>query len=157
MKSLPLIVLALTLAPATAFAASDPAFLTDAMKGDNSEVSIGKLAEQRATTPAARQYGAMLVQDHSAHRMKIVTLAQPMGVQPTMALSDDGMKARSTLRALHGSQFDAAFKQQMIDDHQQDIAKYQDQVKSAQSPKVRKLAQDTLPTLQKHLAAAQAL
>jgi hypothetical protein len=45
----------------------------------------------------------------------------------------------------------------MIDDHQKDIAKYQDEVTSAQSPKVKHLAEATLPTLNKHLAAAQAL
>lgn len=157
MKAFPLIALVLAAAPIPALAATDAAFLADAMKGDNNEVAMGKLAEQRGATAATRQYGQMLVHDHSAHRMKVVALGRSMGVPATMALSDDGMQMRSKLMGLHGANFDAAFKQGMIDDHQKDIAKYQDEVTSAQSPRVKQLAQDTLPTLNKHLSAAQAL
>lgn len=161
MKTLNLIALALAAAPvlsaAPAFAADDAAFLTDAMKGDNSEVAMGKLAERRGATAATRSYGAMLVHDHGAHRLKLARLDRAMGVPTTTALSDDAMQMRSMLMPLHGAQFDAAFKQGMIDDHQKDIAKYQDEVTSAQSPKVKHLAEATLPTLNKHLAAAQAL
>jgi putative membrane protein len=161
MKTLNLIALALAAAPVLtavpAFAADDAAFLTDAMKGDNSEVAMGKLAEQRGATAATRHYGQMLVHDHGAHRVKVATLARAMGVHATTALSDDAMQMRSMLMGLHGEKFDAAFKQGMIDDHQKDIAKYQDEASSAQSPKVKHLAEATLPTLNKHLAAAQAL
>lgn len=161
MKTINLIALAFAAAPVLtavpAFAADDSAFLTDAMKGDNSEVAMGKLAEQRGATAATRQYGQMLVHDHGAHRMKVVALGRAMGVHPTTALSDDAMQMRSMLMGLHGAKFDAAFKQGMIDDHQKDIAKYQDEVGSAQSPRVKQLAEATLPTLNKHLAAAQAL
>ncbi len=161
MKTIKLIALALSAAPVLAavpaFAVDDAAFLTDAMKGDNSEVAIGKLAERRGATSATRVYGAMLVHDHGAHRMKLARLDRAIGVPPTTALSDDGMQMRSMLMGLHGAQFDVAFKQGMIDAHQQDIAKYQDEATSAQSPRVKHMAQNTLPTLNKHLAAAQAL
>ena len=161
MKALSVIALVLTaapvLAPVPAFAASDSAFLMDAMKGDNSEVSIGTLAEKRGSTAATRSYGQMLVNDHTAHRMKVAALAKPMGVHPTTALSDDGMQMRSMLMGLHGAQFDAAFKQGMIDDHQKDIAKYQDEINSGQSADVKQMAQDTMPTLNQHLATAQSL
>lgn len=161
MKSFSLIALALVatpvLAPVTAFAATDSAFLADAMKGDNTEVSIGTLAAKRGSTAATRNYGQMLVTDHTAHRMKVAALGRTMGVPKTAMLSPDGMQMRSMLMGLHGSQFDAAFKQGMIDDHQKDIAKYQDEINSGQSPQVKQLAQDTMPTLNQHLAGAQAL
>ena len=161
MKNLSLIALALSaaplLVPVSAYAASDAAFLADAMKGDNSEVSIGMLAAKHGSTAATRSYGQMLVHDHSAHRMKVAALARPMGVHPTTALSPDGMQMRTMLMGLHGAKFDAAFKQGMIDDHQKDIAKYQDEINSGQSADVKQLAQDTMPTLNQHLATAQSL
>lgn len=161
MRTLPMIVLSLAAVPALlatpAFAMSDPAFLADAMKGDNNEVAAGKMAAMRGSTEAVRNYGHMLVHDHGAHRMKVVALGRHMGVHSTVALSDDGKQMRSMLMGLRGAKFDAAFKQGMIDDHQKDIAKYQDEANSAKSSKVKQMAQDTLPTLNQHLSAAQAL
>jgi putative membrane protein len=72
-------------------------------------------------------------------------------------MSVDGMKAEAMLRDLRGARFDAAFKQHMIEDHQQDIAKYEQAERSAQSPMVREMAQQTLPTLHRHLDRAEAL
>lgn len=137
--------------------ADDVPFLTGAIKGDNTEVAMGKLAEQRGASPQTRAYGAMLVHDHGAHRTKIIALDHKLGVTPTMAISDDGAQAQAMLGDLHGAKFDAAFKQHMIADHTQDIVKYEEAVHSAQSPRVRALAQETLPTLHKHLDRANAL
>ncbi len=142
---------------APAWAADDAPFLTDAIKGDNTEVAMGKLAQRRGASPAVRVYGAMLVREHGAHRQKIAMLDRKLGVVPTNDISDDGAHAKMMLQDLHGAQFDAAFKQHMIDDHRQDIAKYEDAARSAHAPRVRALAQDTLPTLHKHLDRAQAL
>jgi len=158
MKTVPTIAFALAALVSTpAFAAADAPFLTDAIKGDNTEVAMGKLAEERGASPKTRQYGAMLVHDHGAHRTKIAALDRSLGVEPTSAVSDDGAQALTMLRGLDGAQFDAAFKQHMIEDHTQDIAKYEEAARSAQSPRVRELAQATLPTLHKHLDHAEAL
>lgn len=161
MKKLTIATLLFAAAPALtaipAFAADDVAFLKDAIQGDNSEMAAGELAQSRGTTAAVRAYGHMLVRDHSAHKFKVAAVGHPMGVHANAALSDDGKQMKAMLMGLHGTKFDAAFKQGMIDDHQKDIAKYQDEINSAQSPSVKALAQDTLPTLNKHLAAAQAL
>jgi putative membrane protein len=158
MKAIPTIAFAVAaLVSAPALAADDSPFLTDAIKGDNTEVAMGMLAEKRGASPQTRAYGAMLVHDHGAHRTKIAALDHRLGVEPTDALADDGAKAKAMLSDLHGAQFDAAFKQHMIEDHTQDIAKYQEAAHSARSPAVRELAEQTLPTLHKHLDRARAL
>jgi putative membrane protein len=161
MKALPLIALTLAAArlftPVSAFAADDGAFLTKAMQGDSAEVAMGMMAEKRGTIAKTRAYGRMLANDHSAHRMKLVALAHSMGVKSTMALSDEAKQKRAVMLGIKGAAFDAAFKQDMIVDHQKDITEYQMEAKSAQSPKVRQMAQNTLPTLNKHLAAARSL
>ena len=159
MNIMPLIAFAFstTLVSAPAMAADDVPFLTGAIKGDNTEVAMGKLAEKRGASAKTRKYGAMLVHDHGAHRTMIIALDHKLGIIPTMALSDDGAKAKTMLGDLHGAKFDAAFKQHMIADHTQDIVKYEAAAHSAQSPRVRTLAQQTLPTLHKHLDHANAL
>ena len=146
-----------TVAAFPAHAMPDRAFVMDAMKGDNSEIALGRMAMQRSASPAVKGYGQMLAEDHSAHRMKLVALGRMMQVPPTMALAADGIMAKRMMMRLHGQAFDAAFKHHMVADHEQDIDKYNHEVQTARSPQLRQLAHDTLPTLRKHLDGAEAL
>jgi putative membrane protein len=59
------------------------------------------------------------------------------------------------LSKMSGAQFDKEFAQHMVDDHKQDIGKYQEEAKS-KGP-LAAFAQETLPTLQKHLQTAESL
>ena len=103
-------VLAASTVATPALAAQDAAFLTDAIKGDNSEVVIGELAQRRGASPATRRYGAMLVRDHGAHGRKIAALDRRMGIVPTSDISDDGAHAKAMLQDLHGQALVAELK-----------------------------------------------
>jgi putative membrane protein len=59
------------------------------------------------------------------------------------------------LSKMSGAQFDKEFAQHMIRDHKEDIAKYEKEAKS-KGP-LAQFAQETIPTLQKHLQAAERL
>jgi putative membrane protein len=54
-----------------------------------------------------------------------------------------------------GAAFDREFKQAMVKDHREDIAKYKKEARS-KGP-LAEFAQQTVPTLEKHLQHAQAL
>jgi putative membrane protein len=134
----------------------DAAFLTDAMKGDNSEVAIGKLAATQATSKAAKDLGTMLAADHGSHKGKLAALATEAGVTATDDPSDEGKANLDKLKALKGAEFDKEFARLMVEDHKKDIAKYEKQAASS-DPKTSTLAKDTLPTLRKHLEVAEGL
>jgi len=134
----------------------DAAFLTDAMKGDNSEVAIGKLAAAQGGSQAVKDLGTMLVTDHGAHKDKLAAMASGAGIATTDDTSDDGKAALAKLTPLHGDAFDKAFKETAIADHEKDIAKYEKQA-AATDAQTAALAKDTLPTLHKHLDAAKKL
>ena len=140
----------------TAGAAIDTAFVTEALKGDNGEVAIGNLAATKASSQAAKDFGKMLATDHGAHKQKLVELASGAGIPTTDDPSDEGKANLDKLKGLSGTAFDKAFKQAMIEDHQKDIAKYEEQASSG-DPQTSALAKDTLPTLRKHLETAQKL
>jgi putative membrane protein len=135
----------------------DNAFLTEAMKGDNSEIALGKLAEERGGSPKVRAYGKMLVTDHGQHKQTVAALSKAMNVPATDAMTPEAMKTKTKLDSLHGNDFDAAFKKDMVEGHQKVIATYEVQAKSVGHPAVRRLAVQTLPTLRKHLQGAEAL
>lgn len=134
----------------------DAAFLTDAMKGDNSEVAIGKLAAAQGGSQAVKDLGTMLVTDHGAHKDKIAAMASGAGVATTDDTSDEAKATLAKLTPLHGDAFDKAFKEAAISDHEKDIAMYEKQAAGTDA-QTAALARDTLPTLHKHLDAAKKL
>jgi putative membrane protein len=135
--------------------AIDTAFLTDAMKGDNSEVALGNLAQQGGTSKGVKDLGKMLVTDHGAHKQQLAALAQQLGVPVAGDLKDEAKVEQTKLNALSGAAFDKEFVRATVEDHQKDIAAYEAQAKG--TGPVADMAKQTLPVLKKHLAAAEAL
>lgn len=145
------------LATAAPAMANPQDFLTKAMLGDNSETTLGKLASQRATTPAVRRFGAMLAVDHTKGRQQALPVVKRYHVPVTTALAPEADAEQHKLARLHGPAFDREFVRYMVHDHQQDIADFQGELKSGDPADVKALARQTLPVLRKHLRAAQSL
>lgn len=139
-----------------AAATVDAAFITDGIKGDNAEVAIGNLAASKGGAQAVKDLGKMLATDHGAHKDKLAALASTNGIAVPDEKSPEGQANLEKLNALSGAAFDKAFKQAMIDSHHKGIAKNEKQAASGDA-QTAALAKDTLPTLRKHLAAAEAL
>lgn len=140
---------------APSFAASDKAFLKKAMEGDNSEVHLGKLAEQRGSSQGLRDFGRMLDMDHGMHKDKVATLASSMGEKPTDDMTAEAKLEDRKLQRLSGPKFDREFARYMVKDHKKDISDYEKQAKG-KGP-VADMARDTIPILRKHLDTAEQL
>jgi putative membrane protein len=139
-----------------AFAGPDQTFLKKALEGDNSEMALGQLAEQHASSPAVRDYGRMLREDHAAAKAKALPVAQAHGVPDTTEMAPEAKAEAKKLEALSGAAFDREFARYMVGDHKKDIADFEKQAKGGDPPTAA-LARDTLPDLRKHLKTAQQL
>ena len=130
-------------------------FIKAAIEGDIAEIDVGKLAQEKGQSEAVKQYGAMLVKDHGAHKAKAEEVASQLGVTPPTG-SSFGEKATYTkLKLLSGDSFDRSFAKAMVKDHQEDIKEFQKE--ASKNDPAGQLAKETLPTLRKHLHAAQRL
>ncbi|MGN6102279.1 MAG: DUF4142 domain-containing protein [Devosia sp.] len=145
-----------TLLASPGFAKSDKDFLTDALKGDNSEVALGKLAVSKGATEQVRAFGKTLMTDHAKARQEAAALAKRLGVTPPSGPTDEAQAEMSKLSAMTGASFDDEFVNYMVQDHQKDISEFEDQAKTG-SKGTAALAKATLPTLEKHLKIAQSL
>ena len=130
-------------------------FIKAAIEGDIGEIDVGKLAQEKGQSEAVKQLGAMLVKDHGEHKAKAEEVASQLGVTPP---TGSGIGAKTTyakLKLLSGPSFDRSFAKAMVKDHQEDIKEFQKEF--SKNDPAGKLAKDSLPALQKHLKAAQAL
>src|SRR5258708_30423923 len=59
------------------------------------------------------------------------------------------------LAKLSGPEFDRAYAQEMVKDHQKDISEFKRGETAAEKPALKQFAQHELPTLQSHLELAQ--
>ena len=132
-------------------------FLTDAMKGDNSEVKLGQLAADQGSSEGVKGFGQMLVTDHGQAKQDVVSLASTMNVPATDETKPEADAEYTKLQAMTGEDFDKEFVAYMIEDHKKDIAKFQQEADSDDPQPVTDLASKTVPVLQKHLETAQSL
>jgi putative membrane protein len=137
--------------------ATDEQFIKKMANGGMMEVEAGKLASSRASNPQVKQFGQMMVKDHSKSNEKLKALAETRKVD--LPKSPDGEKKaqKEKLEAHSGAAFDAAYMDTMVTAHQQTVALLEDQIKNGKDATVRHYAQETLPTVRSHLEQAQQL
>jgi putative membrane protein len=131
-------------------------FLMDAVRGDLAEVKLGELAQQKGQSEGVREFGQMLVEDHSKAMKQTAELAKEMNVIPPAQPTAEQTQKHESLARLSGAEFDRQFAAEMVKGHQDEIAKYEKQAERGDS-EVAQLAEELLPTLEEHLAAAQRL
>jgi putative membrane protein len=153
-----LIAMTAALAVTSAWAADkkDQTFIKDAIEGNLAEVQIGKLAQDKGQSDGVKSFGQMLVTDHADANQKATAVANQIGVTPPTEPSAKQKALYDKMSKLSGDAFDQQFAREMVQDHKQDIQKYQQEAKKQNDP-VGDYANQTLPTLQKHLQQAQSL
>jgi putative membrane protein len=140
----------------SALAGPDQSFLKKALQGDNSEAALGTMAEQHGASPAIRDFGRMLHDDHVAAKAKALPIAQQHGVPNTDEMAPEAKAEAKKLEALSGPAFDREFARYMVSDHTKDIADFEKETQHGDSATAA-LARETLPDLRKHLKTAQQL
>lgn len=132
-------------------------FITKAIEGNMAEIEMGKLAQQQGMSEKVKTYGAMLVKDHSDANAKAMDVAKQIGVTPPSSPTKMQMTDHDHMSKLSGDKFDSEFSTHMVMDHKKDVADYKRQAGMKNMDPTVTYASDTLPTLEKHLEAAQAL
>jgi putative membrane protein len=142
-----------------AFGADDPdaAFYKKAAEGGMFEVETGNQAASKADDPRVKDFANMLVTDHTAANDQLKSLASSKGISLPSSPSMGQMTEKGKLDVLTGGTYDKSFIKTQVKAHQQTIALFQKEIASGQDADAKAFAKSTLPTLKKHLKAAEAL
>jgi putative membrane protein len=151
-----------TTATAAATATPTPAshaaqFLTDVIQTNNAEIKFGQAAQDMGSTQAVKDFGKMLVDDHTKANEQATQLAKSMNVVVPSGVKPDDMAAYNMATSMSGAGFDKDFATDMVKGHQAAIDKFQQEADSSDPAPVTDFAKQTLPTLKKHLQTAQSL
>jgi len=140
---------------ASAVNKDDAKFAVTAANGGMAEVELGTLAQQKATNPKVKDFGAMMVSDHSKANEELKALAKAKGITLPTAIDTDEQKVKDDLSSKTGADFDKAYVSNMIDDHKKDIKEFEDASNNCKDADLKAFAAKTLPTLKMHLDAIQ--
>ncbi len=141
---LPLITLAADKSP-------DESFYKDAAQANLAEIQLGKLAREKSQNQSVKEYGDMMVKDHTAANDKLSKLASGHGVELPTSSSVGQMASKTKLEVLSGDTFDKSFIKTMADDHKDAIDAFQKEVSTGQDADAKAFAKSTLPKLEAHL------
>jgi putative membrane protein len=165
-KSLTLISAA-TLALAVSFGAQaadaklshqDTSFIKDAAEGGNAEIAGSEVALKQSGSADVKTFAQMLVDDHTKAGNELKGLAEQKGVKISDTPSIMKKTEIKVLSERKGSSFDQHYADSVgVKWHQDTIKLFQKEVDKGTDADVKAWASKTLPTLQHHLEAAQAL
>jgi len=142
---------------ATAFAAGelkhrDHEFVEDAAVSGMEEVSISKVAVDRAQNADVKAFAEMMVKDHTGANSELTSLASTKNVAlPADKTNVEKWSERSA------KDFDHEYVEKMIHDHKKAIETFEKESKNGTDPDLKAFADKTLPTLRAHLDRVEQL
>lgn len=130
-------------------------FMEEAAIGGMMEVQLGQVAQQKASSQRVKDFGQMMVTDHSKANTQLKALAASKNVALPDSLNQNHQDDINDLQEKSGEDFDEAYIDEMVDDHKHDINVFQNAADDISDPDVKAFISQTLPVLQMHLDSAQ--
>ena len=137
---------------------------------NTAEIELGKLASERASNAQVKQYGQMMVKDHTAAGNE---LKQAVGtqIQIPAEMDEKHRDLAEKLRGMRGMEFDREYMTAMVEGHQEVSGMLEDRARQANNATgttgttsntqvemaVNQWAAKTLPKVEQHLQQAEQL
>jgi putative membrane protein len=131
----------------------DAQFAFKAATGGLTEVVLGKLAQQKGANIRVKNFGMMMVKDHTKANNKLMALAKSKNINLPASPAAAGQKMIDELSKKSGKDFDEAYVNDMTNDHKSDIKEFEYASKNCSDPDLKAFAAKTLPVLKNHLDA----
>lgn len=133
-------------------------FVTAAAQTDEYERRAGHLAERMGMSPRVREFGTMMVQDHTKTTQDLQAAIRRTGhtVPPPPPLTGRQQQMLAQLKGA-GRGFDMVYLQQQVQAHEQALDLMQTYAREGHNPILKDAAAQTAPLVKHHLDMAQGL
>lgn len=133
----------------------DQDFLVKASEGNISEIKLGQLAMHKANNPQIKQFAQRMIDDHTKAQQQLVKDTEASNIIDPDHMTKDAAGLYDKLNQEAGADFDKDYMSAMVNDHQDDVNTFQDEIKNGKNEQLKAYAQNTLPVLQQHLQSAK--
>ncbi len=132
-------------------------FSKEAAQGGMMEVQLGKIAMENGGTQAIKNFGKMMVDDHTKINDQLKDLASKKNVDLPASVSEGQQKDIDKLSKETGKKFDKDYVSMMVKDHKDDIDAFKKAQDKISDNDYKNFISNALPTLQKHLDAIETI
>ena len=156
-----LLTMAVLLVAGSAYAAdptaADRDFYAKAAAGGMAEVQTGKLAQVKGNSAAVREFGEMMVRDHTKANDKLKQVAGRKNIELPTEPDATHKAKKQELEAASGAAFDTAYMRAQVADHEATESLLKEEIESGTDAEAKAWAREVLPTVTAHLKRARAL
>lgn len=126
------------------------------------EVAASKAALNRKLSPGVRKYALRLNRDHSKGLKDTLRLSDKTGIQPVEtdainSLKEKGKQDLNNLKSMNNRQFQVAFVDAMVQDHQNALNQLDTDLPNVSNPTLKQYLQKTRDRVAQHLDVAKNL
>ena len=129
--------------------------MTKAASGGMMEVELGNLAQQKGQSAEVKEFGKMMATDHTNVNNELKALAAHKNVVLPDSMGQNHMDHVKELREKTGADFDKAYMDLMVSDHEEDVELFEDAANNLEGADVKAFASKTVTTLRQHLDRAK--
>lgn len=130
-------------------------FIKEASEGNQGEIAMAQLAEQKAQNPKVKSLAQMIQNDHQQAQEKLEAIAQAHGVTLDQGLTWSQKRAQGKLKKLMGADFDQQYTKDMLEGHVDNLNRFTKASRDIKEADVKQYAQENIPKLEEHLKHAE--
>jgi putative membrane protein len=132
---------------------TDTTFAAKAAVGGMAEVALGKMAAAKGIDSKVKDFGKMMVMDHSKANNELMAIAKAKNIALPTALDAEHQAKSDSLNKLTGKDFDKAYVKAMVEDHQKTLDLMKGEAANGKDAELKGFATKTAPVVQTHLTA----
>ena len=136
---------------------NDALFCTEAAAAGLTEVQLGELALSRSGSERVKDFGRSMKDDHTTANNELKDLASKKGIAIPATLDKKGQDAYDGLNKKSGADFDKAYMDQMVKDHEMVLKKFREEADDGKDAEIKAWAATKVPVLEHHLQMARDL
>jgi putative membrane protein len=133
----------------------DAGFAVWAADGGMMEVQLGQLAQNNASSQQVKQFAQSMIDDHSRAGEELKSYAASRNIVLPNTLSNEKLRKYEDLSKKTGRDFDKAYMDFMVKDHEEDIEEYREHARETSDPELRSWLESKIPVLEHHLEMAR--
>jgi putative membrane protein len=132
------------------------AFIKNGLEGGLTEIKASSLAITNSSNPRVLSLAKMMIADHTAAGNQLVKIKADKDIISKDIISTGHMEMIHALSEKKGPDFDKAYVQMMVNDHEKAVALFAGGTR-VNAPEIQDFAAKTLPTIQMHLDSSKAV
>jgi putative membrane protein len=139
--------------PLVALAADNPdeSFYKKAAEAGMAEVEAGHMAQEKGSSQAVKDFGAMMVKDHTGanNKLKSIATAKNVKLPDSAGMMNKAREKKADMKS--GDSFDKDYIKSQIKAHEDTVELLQKEIDSGKDPQAQAFAKETLPKVKTHL------